>query len=169
MEHERGRRAEECGKKAKGQRTCVRCPWLVPSPRYFAKLTLLVEREQALASTFAGDGRAGRLHANHCVFERAEAADTGLVQSDRNRRRIVLNFRSTTRASGSEVVAALGAGAENAVNQASGDGAGRARSCSTKVGQSRSKTDRRISRVVGNHTSVDGTDGGDSRRLIGRH
>jgi hypothetical protein len=25
---------EEVGKKLKGQRICIRCPWLVPSPRY---------------------------------------------------------------------------------------------------------------------------------------
>src|SRR5271157_6619590 len=78
---------------------------------------LLVERQQSLASRFAGDGGAGGLHANHRIFKRAEAAGAGLVQGDRNRPGVVNRSRGTTRANSCEVVAALDAAREHAVNQ----------------------------------------------------
>src|SRR5271157_2770594 len=144
-------------------------PWLVPSPRYFAKSNLLVERQESLASRFAGDRGAGGLHANHSVFKSAEATSTGLVQGNRNRSGVIRGSRRATRASRCEVVAALDASREHAVNQ-TGAGRGRgARSDATEGHQSSGKADGGIVGVVGNHGRIDGTDGGDSRRLVSRH
>src|SRR5579864_6195477 len=52
---------------------------------------LLVERQKSLASALAGDRGARGLNANHSIFKRAEAADTSLVQGNRNCRREVGN------------------------------------------------------------------------------
>ena len=71
--------------KQKSSELSFAAPWLVPSPRYFANFKpLLVERSQDLASCYGGNRGARRLSANHSVFERAEAADTGLVHRDWN-------------------------------------------------------------------------------------
>src|SRR5579863_54133 len=96
-------------------------PWLVPSPRYFAKIKLqqlLVERQKSLASSLRADRRARGLHANHGIFKRAEAADASLVQGHRNRRCVVNASRRTAGAGRVKRVAALGAGTQNAVEQA---------------------------------------------------
>src|ERR1700740_1848673 len=61
-----------------------------PPPGHSPNQTsLLVERQKGLASRFAGNSGAGGLHAHHRLFERAEAADTGLVDGDRRSRRVV--------------------------------------------------------------------------------
>jgi hypothetical protein len=62
-------------------------PWLVPSPRYFAKLTQLdrvrlVQVRQRHASRRSGDhrGRSRVVEADHAVFDRAEVTHAALVE-----------------------------------------------------------------------------------------
>src|SRR5580765_3685869 len=100
-------------KKTKEQRTCVRCSWLVPSPRYFAKLQLLVERVESQDARFGVGALSSRVHANHCLFLSAEAANTGLVDGDRRRLDGVANVDATSHraCTGREHVAALSAAA----------------------------------------------------------
>jgi len=60
-------------------------------------------RAQAFSGCLAVDRGANGLHANHSIFERAEATHTGLIQSDRNRGGIVPNGGRTTRASAAKL------------------------------------------------------------------
>src|ERR1700686_5246608 len=62
-------------------------PWLVPSPRYFAKPTQLdrvrlVQVRQQHASRRSGDhrGRSSVVEADHAVFDRAEVTHAALVE-----------------------------------------------------------------------------------------
>ena len=113
-------------------------------PQVLRQIRLLVERRRR--ATASSNCCTRRLNANHRVFEGAEAADTGLVQSDRASGSSVLHQRRTTRTRGEEVVAALGAAAQHAVNQAGRGRARSARSRSAEVGQRSGKADRRIVR-----------------------
>ena len=112
--------------KTKGATDCSVAPWLVPSPRYFAGQTLLQGRVGRAGSRAARHRGSNCGEANHCIFVRAEATHTGLV----NRRRDTIQgvARDDTVQSGSwciaEVVTALrltsGAGlGHNPINQAS--------------------------------------------------
>src|ERR1700722_11230452 len=70
-------------------------PGLYP-PRVLCQLrTSFLERSQGLASCNRGDRGACGINPNHTVFIRAEAADAGLVESDRNARGLVRNGRRT--------------------------------------------------------------------------
>src|ERR1700680_1389162 len=155
-------------KKTKSSELSFAALWLVPSPRYFANLN----GSQDLATCYAGNRCARRLNANHSVFERAEAADTGLIHRDWNGIGLVRHGRISACDTGSrEVVTALDASRQHAVDQAS---RGRRRNAryersSAQSDQGRSEAHRRISILVGDFTRIDGADGANSRRLIGRH
>jgi hypothetical protein len=77
-----------------------------PAEQSSKQKSIISSRAQAFSGCLAVDRGANGLHANHSIFERAEATHTGLVQSDRNRGGIALNGRSTTLASCGKVVAA---------------------------------------------------------------
>src|SRR5579872_1788430 len=145
---------------------------LVPSPRYFAKLQveLLVEREQRLASAFVGDCATGGLNPDHSIFVGAEAANTSLARRGRRTGCVILCLRSSALARSVERIAALDTSRKNAVNQAS---VGRRRNArigsTTQVRQPSRETNRRIRRVVGNHSGVDSADRSHSRRFVSRH
>src|ERR1700676_4931333 len=103
-------------KKTKSSELSFAALWLVPSPRYFANLN----GSQDLATCYAGNRCARRLNANHSVFERAEAADTGLIHRDWNGIGLVRHGRISACDTGSrEVVTALDASRQHAVDQAS--------------------------------------------------
>src|SRR5450432_1100055 len=120
-----GTRMNRAYQKHNGQRTCVRCPWLIPSPRYLPnfkvllRASLLIERQQGLAGHLGGDVATTRLHPHDRVFKRAEAADASLVWRDRRCPGIVLSRGDAARTGSREAVTALGTGRQNAVNQAS--------------------------------------------------
>src|SRR5579864_8680262 len=119
---------------------------------------LLVQRQKRLAGSFARDGAAGRLDSDHGVFEGAEAADTGLIQSYRSARGKVLRCRRPTGTGGREDVSALGAAGQYAIDQAPG-GCGRgAGSDAAQVAQCRGKAHGRIRGAVSNLSGVDGAD-----------
>src|SRR5579862_8779455 len=118
---------------------------LVPSPRYFAKTNLLVQWGLAVV---AGRDRGRWIDANNGICEGAEVARTSLVRCDRRSDHVVGGSRGTGHVRDAERVAALGAGGQLRVNQAS---AARSRGCAACAGQVRQrgrKADRRIARVV---------------------
>src|SRR5579863_10690505 len=124
-------------------------PGSYPPPGTLPNGCLVVQRGQTLAGVLAGDRATRGLHTNHSIFIRAEAADTGLVSRNRNAGREVHRGRRTTRTGRNERVTALGAGGQNAVDQASSGGSRSARvgSAGAQVGQGSREADRRIGRV----------------------
>jgi hypothetical protein len=69
--------------KAKGATDFSVAPWLVPSPRYFAKLKLLQLRPCRTGADGNGCLRSGiprRVEVDDAIFAGTEAAHTGLVE-----------------------------------------------------------------------------------------
>src|SRR5690242_6173929 len=122
-----------------------RSPLLVACtlPRRHWPKWLLVQRQKSLASGDATDRCARRLDAYNGVFERAEAADPSLVDGNRDSGRNIRNARSAGNIRCGEPIAALGAAAQNTVDEASRSRGRRARSRTAKIRQSGRETDCR--------------------------
>src|SRR5665811_2453441 len=178
--HPRGTTSISASKKTKGsERVLAALLGSYPPPGTRQTETLLVERVEGQDARFGVGAHAGRVDANHCIFLSAESANARLVNRERNRLRRITYVDATHNRAGTrgERVAALAAArrvtvvGEHGVNQASCGGAGNASRAqrAAQVGEGRSITDRRISRLVSDFASGDGTHRSDSRRLVGRH
>src|SRR5271166_4051373 len=129
-------------------------------------IRLLLERGQRGAGIMVRDGSARWVEVDYAVFDGAEAAVAAARDGQSNGK--VSASRVGTDAGGTERVSALGAGGEQAVDQAGAILVGRSSAIgAAERGQRGRKADGRIIVDVGDHRGVDGPQRGHGGGFIG--